>query len=503
MASSSAPRIPQAPTDFAWRANDLNSAYQFMIDARHYVRNLPVPEGMQYQQIAHSGDPPIGDPKRPALLNASYQYQGRSLVSISMPEFTRMQVDCDDWEKGIRNTGFTGSNLSESLRTIFKSQGIEIERGKFGLSYGEMTSYIEFDLKDPRDFDKAKAIVDAMVRGQANTPEELAQEIKARTQGYSNHQSQDTQRAAPTQDVTAQLSTELKQSLGDNVLSVQKVGQGYLVDVPATFSRSEFAKLGIDPNKLHRSAHSSRQDIDHVLIPEDALPQHMRASSGISMGEPEVKTGKWAKIGKVFGFIGVVGAAVYAGSSKAAEGGSVSEIAEATAANMPVGDVVVPLKDGRVMDAAVAAAGYVPVVGGLTMATRTEAEQQRYDSVQAVIDSLPEDPKQLMAMATDKNISPDLRHLAEGKMMMVEHYYDFTPSGAAAALAGKDIVEKTAKKIFESQPVDGMENALAQAKEAGCTKEQYSCQASDNNNHPPPSQTAQATSAKKSDVGRS
>lgn len=100
-----------------------------------------------------------------------------------------------------------------------------------------------------------------------------------------------------------------------------------------------------------------------------------------------------------------------------------------------------------------------------------------FDSAQAVIDALPKDVETLRAMVTNEKLPPDIRHLAEGKMMMMEHYWDVSPSGMGAYLAGKDIIERTANKIYENQEKHqggGMDAALAAAKQAGCTAK-YEC----------------------------
>ena len=107
--------------------------------------------------------------------------------------------------------------------------------------------------------------------------------------------------------------------------------------------------------------------------------------------------------------------------------------------------------------------------------------EKRFENAQAIIDTLPKDPKLLKEMATDKNLSADMRHLAEGQMMIKENYYNFTPSGIENALAGKDILDKTAAKMCENQKDAGtqtstnLEKAQQQAKEAGCTGKDYQC----------------------------
>lgn len=106
-------------------------------------------------------------------------------------------------------------------------------------------------------------------------------------------------------------------------------------------------------------------------------------------------------------------------------------------------------------------------------------------------------------MAENKDLSPDVRHLAEGQMMIQENYYNLTPTGIEAALTGKSLLDKTAQAMYEKQekagtqtaqaapekqstqptaqaeppanPKTSMKDAMAQAKAAGCTGKNYEC----------------------------
>jgi hypothetical protein len=51
-------------------------------------------------------------------------------------------------------------------------------QSKFGYSTLEGTLYLEFDLKNPADYEKGRQIIDVLVRGKASTPEELKIELE-------------------------------------------------------------------------------------------------------------------------------------------------------------------------------------------------------------------------------------------------------------------------------------------------------------------------------------
>lgn len=121
------------------------------------------------------------------------------------------------------------------------------------------------------------------------------------------------------------------------------------------------------------------------------------------------------------------------------------------------------------------------------------AGKKRFENAQQIIDALPNDHNALQAITENRNFSQDLRLLAGGKMMMLDHYYDLTPSGASLAIKGKEVLDKTAEAMYERQEASGkkaldvgdMNKALADAKAAGCTDKNYQCSAADTKDKAP------------------
>lgn len=196
--------VPTKPEDFFWESgkSDFKQALQFLIDTRNYVAQLKIPEGRHYMQMAHSDDkkPVGGDKQRPAVLDASYPYFGRHLLSISLPIWTpadqpvtfskrkmtlreaitkaiwpETQVNLDEYHI---NTGFTGTNLQEAFLTVLEAYSIKTRAPKIGHSHVEGTVYIETSLENSADFEKGRKIIQAYVHGNAETPEELIQDIQ-------------------------------------------------------------------------------------------------------------------------------------------------------------------------------------------------------------------------------------------------------------------------------------------------------------------------------------
>lgn len=203
--------VPQSPDDFYWESGkgDLNQALQFLIDLRRYVGNLEVPEGKQYRQIPHSGDPkPVGgDVRKPAVLDASYEHFGNDYLSISWPNFTPGQKEWiiffpkkvplrEMFVNGLKNffsasvakpqeqdfrinTGLHGPNLQEAVQTVLKAYGINYssDTAKLGYCLPEGTNYYEVTVDDAAEYEKGRRLIQAFVHGNAETPQQLKAEI--------------------------------------------------------------------------------------------------------------------------------------------------------------------------------------------------------------------------------------------------------------------------------------------------------------------------------------
>jgi len=196
-------RIPTKPEDFHWEdgKSGFREALQFLIDTRNFVANLEVPEGEHYMQIAHSDDdkPVGGDPRRPAVLDASYPFFERHLLSISVPiwtpgqqlfEFSKRKMTWKEaFKKAIwpdtqinletfkRNTGLTSMNLQAAFEKVLDAYGIKYRDTKIGFYEPEGTAYVETNLIHSADYEKGRKIIQAYVHGNAQTPEELQGDI--------------------------------------------------------------------------------------------------------------------------------------------------------------------------------------------------------------------------------------------------------------------------------------------------------------------------------------
>lgn len=158
---------------------------QYFIDAANRVAGSKPPSGYHYAQMPHGEGSVIGDPHKPAMLNASYKYFNRSLVSFSIPDFVRLeegfsfQAGRDGQVKDIRrNMGLTAFNLEESLSALMKAHGIKTEETKIGHDRVSRTLYVEMDV-DAKDYERAKNIMETIVRGREKTPHQILAQIKA------------------------------------------------------------------------------------------------------------------------------------------------------------------------------------------------------------------------------------------------------------------------------------------------------------------------------------
>ena len=204
-------KIPTKPEDLFFKSgkSTLDQALQFLIDTRNYVAQLKVPdEYKHYRQIAHSGDTKIvgGDKNRPAILDASYKHMGGDRLSISFPIFTPAQSPVSsvprhaiaiNWDKlrmkfnsnsnrSVKienshiNTGLTVTNLLEAFTMMLEDYNVELDfdTQKIGFSLPEATRYVEVSVENTEiDFEKGRTIIQTFVHCNAQTPQELQQDI--------------------------------------------------------------------------------------------------------------------------------------------------------------------------------------------------------------------------------------------------------------------------------------------------------------------------------------
>lgn len=188
-----------SPNDFYWKSGESNfrDALVFLVQARKLVQEQKIPKGRSYRQFVHSDDKFVGtDIYNPAILDASYSFHEKKILSVSLPNFTQIQENYRlkhpylfklktifDSQAGpgklIRSTGFSLQNFEETLNQVLNNLGVIVQEPKIGEDTQSETFYIEFDVNpDNGDYDKGRKIIQAFVHSNANTPEELLADIK-------------------------------------------------------------------------------------------------------------------------------------------------------------------------------------------------------------------------------------------------------------------------------------------------------------------------------------
>lgn len=128
---------PIDPPNIKWPGSGASAPehMQYLIDAREYISQMEVPEGLHYLQVPHCGGPFVGDKNRPAVLDASYDYRffdendkkgGRVFASISVPRFTPLEVDQWVDKQCVRAQGLSMGNIGDSFTKVLKEVGIEV-----------------------------------------------------------------------------------------------------------------------------------------------------------------------------------------------------------------------------------------------------------------------------------------------------------------------------------------------------------------------------------------
>lgn len=165
---------------------------QYLLGAANRVAETVPPADYHYAQMPHGEGRVIGDPSKPAMLNASYKFHGRSIVSLSVPEFSPLGKDYQfsTDEKGQildvkRGTGLTGSNLADSLTALLKANGIETDGTKVGHDKVSRTIYVEMNVTNKGDYERAKAIVDGVVTGREKNPSQLFAQMQMESKNSS------------------------------------------------------------------------------------------------------------------------------------------------------------------------------------------------------------------------------------------------------------------------------------------------------------------------------
>lgn len=157
---------------------------RYFTQTMNHVASSPPPPGYSYVQMPHGEGTTIGDPSKPAMLNASYKHFGRSLVSFSIPDFIKLEEGfhfhqgSDGQVADIkRGMGLTTFNLSDSLTAIMDANGVRTDEPKIGHDRMSRTIYVEMDVRG-EDYDRAKTIMNTIVQGRDKSPSQLLSQIK-------------------------------------------------------------------------------------------------------------------------------------------------------------------------------------------------------------------------------------------------------------------------------------------------------------------------------------
>ncbi len=274
-------KLPPAnlPSDVKWPGSDapLSEHVQYLIDVREYVSQLSVPKGVAYLQMQHSDAPDIGDKKRPAVLDASYDYRrfdgngervGRVLASISLPMFTPLErdvwgdVDCH------RAQGLSLENINDSFRVMLEDVGVEIlDIGKIGEDRFAATFYIEHQIH-LNDYERARAVIDVYVRSGITDADELIEHVKR--------------------------GDRVRQGMDIPGARVDLNSDGSMrIDVPADYDLGGFNDVGIESAEdfeqtlYDRKAHDARKGYMTIMVPAQSVPEVLKAPIGSNEGFAE------------------------------------------------------------------------------------------------------------------------------------------------------------------------------------------------------------------------
>lgn len=161
---------------------ETTDALQFLVEARDYIANHDVPEGRNFRQTPHTDAPTVGDITKPAMLDASYQYGRRNLVSLAFPDFIEIEssaakIDADGHLR--TGNGLSAMNLGDSMARVLKENGVKFDAGEMKIGHDRMNrvSYIEFDV-DPADYEKGKDIFRTISTNPHLGPDDLSRKIE-------------------------------------------------------------------------------------------------------------------------------------------------------------------------------------------------------------------------------------------------------------------------------------------------------------------------------------
>lgn len=163
----SAPESVKAVTD----DKDIKSHMNHFAESRRHVAQQ-MPYSPWFIQKIHSDAAPVGDPRKPAIVDASYIHDNRYLLSVAWPDCTPEA----EFQGQELLPGFHPHRLSRTLEALFKHYGIETSGHKTGHDKLSRTSYVEMDVK-PEDYYKGRLIIDRLIRSPETRPQALFSDI--------------------------------------------------------------------------------------------------------------------------------------------------------------------------------------------------------------------------------------------------------------------------------------------------------------------------------------
>lgn len=151
----------------------------FLIRAKDYIENHPVPEnriGMLNQYRHNPDSPPVGnDLSKPAITNCSYNFFGRTMISIGFPLFIEQAPLI---KNNTINPAFNNAMLWESFRHVFEATVGKMGDGdtKYGYFLPMNHSYVEHPVSDdiltadPAFYERSQKFIEFYIRSDIHNP---------------------------------------------------------------------------------------------------------------------------------------------------------------------------------------------------------------------------------------------------------------------------------------------------------------------------------------------
>lgn len=167
------------------KSDVLSDHVRFLLHAKHYIGNHPVPESHvdSNNQYSHARSAPIGDDlTKPALTNCSYKYFGNKLVSIGFPTFVRQApMWKGEGATGGLNPAFNNIMLWESFSRLLTRYTGPLGDGttKYGFYLPTNHDYIEKPVPDAV-FERAQTVIEFLTRTDIEDPKQFLKELDAK-----------------------------------------------------------------------------------------------------------------------------------------------------------------------------------------------------------------------------------------------------------------------------------------------------------------------------------